>query len=197
MKDYGKIAVLAGGPSSEREISLKSGSAVFRALKKMYRDVYFVEMGKGPASLPVGPDFDTVFIALHGKFGEDGSVQSELERRGIAYTGSGVSASRLARVVFACIPSSPRLIAAWLIPAAAMAVATPPSAFFSPLKPRSADFAACSVLDRDFPALSIPAENFPASSLRLTTRLASVAMSFIPAAIRGIDHLYDFQHICR
>jgi len=91
-----RIAVLSGGPSAERLISLKSGSAVARALAEFGHSVCEVD----PAAVDVssfdwGP-FDAAFIALHGKFGEDGQVQQILEKALIPYTGSGVSASRLA-----------------------------------------------------------------------------------------------------
>ncbi len=91
-----RIAVLSGGPSAERLISLKSGSAVARALAAFGHSVCEID----PAVVDVssfdwGP-FDVAFIALHGKFGEDGQIQEILERGLIPYTGSGVAASRLA-----------------------------------------------------------------------------------------------------
>ena len=91
-----RVAVLCGGPSAERVISLKSGSAVCRALSEIGHAVHEID----PAVVdPAGCDwtrFDVAFIALHGKFGEDGQIQQILEDAGIAYTGSGVDASRLA-----------------------------------------------------------------------------------------------------
>lgn len=92
----GKIAVLAGGPSCEREISLISGKAVFEALKNKGFDVLLLD--------PVGDFVSTlksekvvmVFLALHGTFGEDGVIQKMLEEAGLAYTGSGPVASELA-----------------------------------------------------------------------------------------------------
>lgn len=97
VKKFGKIAILAGGPSSEREISLKSGRAVYDALKREGCNVEWLELGgedaeKALRSIP----FDIAFIALHGRFGEDGTIQKILERMSIPYTGSGVMASRLA-----------------------------------------------------------------------------------------------------
>jgi len=96
MKKYGKIAVLAGGLSNEREISLKSGRAVYNALKKRNQDAVLVDPGDDTRGIlrRVGPDI--VFLALHGRFGEDGTVQSILEEARIPYTGSGVWASGLA-----------------------------------------------------------------------------------------------------
>lgn len=93
---YGTVGVLMGGPSAEREISLKSGRAVAAALRQ--RGVKVVEIGEH-TEIKAGVlarRIDVAFIALHGRFGEDGEVQSFLEERGIPYTGSGVEASRLA-----------------------------------------------------------------------------------------------------
>jgi D-alanine-D-alanine ligase len=91
-----KIAVLSGGDSDERSISLKSGQAVVAALSQRGHFVLPVD----PAVVPLkGMDwngFDVVFIALHGRFGEDGEVQSLLEESGIPYTGSNAEASRIA-----------------------------------------------------------------------------------------------------
>lgn len=88
-----KIAVLKGGPSSEREVSLRSGSAVAQALRSCGYVV--AEIDVTAAALPDLPaDTDVVFVALHGDFGEDGQVQALLEARGIPYTGSDPAASR-------------------------------------------------------------------------------------------------------
>jgi D-alanine-D-alanine ligase len=87
---------LCGGTSAERVISLKSGAAVSRALAELGHSVHEVD----PATVDVirfdWARFDAAFIALHGKFGEDGQVQQILEKAGLPYTGSGVAASRLA-----------------------------------------------------------------------------------------------------
>ena len=97
VKDIGKIAVLAGGPSSERDISIKSGLAVYNALKFEGCDVEWVEIDGGNIQKMLKSiAFDVAFIALHGRFGEDGTIQRILERMSIPYTGSGVMASRLA-----------------------------------------------------------------------------------------------------
>ncbi|MDD5681694.1 MAG: D-alanine--D-alanine ligase, partial [Candidatus Omnitrophica bacterium] len=96
-KGFGKIAVLAGGPSSERAISIKSGRAVYKALKETGCDVKWVDLdGYGFKSIlrKIAPDI--AFLALHGRFGEDGTVQKILESISIPYTGSGVAASRSA-----------------------------------------------------------------------------------------------------
>lgn len=96
MGKYGKIAVFAGGISNEREISLKSGKAVHEALKRKKENAELIDVGEGLKGRLKRLDADVVFIALHGKFGEDGCVQALLEEEGIPYTGSGVTASRLA-----------------------------------------------------------------------------------------------------
>ena len=90
------VAVLMGGVSSEREISLRSGAAVAGGLREAgYRDVREVVVDeKGGFRLPEGTD--VAFVAMHGKFGEDGQVQALLEARGIPHTGSGPEASRRA-----------------------------------------------------------------------------------------------------
>lgn len=91
-----RIAVLSGGPSAERLISLKSGSAVAKALAEFGHSVTEIDPAVVDVSkLDWGP-FDVAFIALHGKFGEDGQIQQILEQALIPYTGSGVAASRLA-----------------------------------------------------------------------------------------------------
>lgn len=94
--DFGKVGVLLGGSSSERAISLKSGKAVARALRN--RGVKVVEIGEDGdvKSGVLKQRIDLAFIALHGRFGEDGQVQHFLEEAGIPYTGSGVAASHLA-----------------------------------------------------------------------------------------------------
>ncbi len=88
------IAVLLGGPSAERKVSLDSGAAVARALRSLGHHVHEVDPRPGGLHLP--PDTDVVFLALHGTYGEDGTVQQELEALGIPYTGCGAEASRLA-----------------------------------------------------------------------------------------------------
>jgi D-alanine-D-alanine ligase len=96
MSEFGKVAVLMGGPSSEREISLLSGNAVLAALRSKGVDAHAFDPAER-ALCELKPDgFERVFIALHGRFGEDGTVQGALEVLGIPYTGSGVMASALA-----------------------------------------------------------------------------------------------------
>ncbi|HZC58740.1 MAG TPA: D-alanine--D-alanine ligase [Chthoniobacterales bacterium] len=89
-----KIAVLCGGPSSEREVSLRSGAAVAKALRLLGADAFEIDVQDGNVHLPTGTDL--AFNALHGTFGEDGCIQAILDRKGILYTGEGERGSRLA-----------------------------------------------------------------------------------------------------
>ena len=101
---FKKVAVLKGGPSSERNISLKSGAAVAIGLRAAGYDVIEVDVTSRSLDLP--EPVDAVFIALHGEFGEDGQIQKILEAHQIPYTGSGPSAclasfdKRLSKEVF-------------------------------------------------------------------------------------------------
>ncbi len=92
---FGKVAVLFGGRSAEREVSLKSGAAVLAALLKSGVDAHEFDPATGNLQALKDEGFDMAFIALHGRFGEDGTVQGALELLGIPYTGSGVMASAL------------------------------------------------------------------------------------------------------
>ena len=89
-----KIAVLCGGPSSEREVSLRSGSAVTKALRLLGADAFEIDIKGGDFHLPDGTEL--AFNALHGTFGEDGAVQAILDTKGVPYTGEGVEGSRVA-----------------------------------------------------------------------------------------------------
>lgn len=89
-----QVAVLLGGPSAEREVSLRSGAAVAAALRSVGHTV--AEIDPRPGSLELPPGTEIAFLALHGTYGEDGQVQIELERLGIPYTGCGVEASQVA-----------------------------------------------------------------------------------------------------
>lgn len=88
------IVVMLGGPSAEREISLLTGAAVAKALRSLGHEVSEVDPVKPGWSLP--PKTDVVFLALHGTYGEDGTVQDQLEKLGVPYTGCGPEASRTA-----------------------------------------------------------------------------------------------------
>jgi D-alanine-D-alanine ligase len=96
MSEFGKVAVLMGGPSSEREISFLSGNAVLAALRERGVDAHAFDPKERPLTDLAAERFARVFIALHGRFGEDGTVQGALEVMHIPYTGSGVMASALA-----------------------------------------------------------------------------------------------------
>jgi D-alanine-D-alanine ligase len=94
--DLGKVAVLMGGRSAEREVSLMSGQGVLDALQSQGIDAHAFDPAAQDLSLLKRDGFARCFIALHGRFGEDGTVQGALELLGIPYTGSGVMASSIA-----------------------------------------------------------------------------------------------------
>ena len=89
-----KIAVMLGGPSAEREVSLRSGTSVAKALRSLGHEVYEVDPLHGAFDLP--PEMDVVLLALHGTYGEDGTVQRRLDELGEIYTGCDADASRVA-----------------------------------------------------------------------------------------------------
>jgi D-alanine-D-alanine ligase len=93
--EFGKVAVLLGGDSTEREISLLSGGAVLQALKRRGVDAHAFDPGERPVQSLASEGFDRAWNALHGPGGEDGLMQGALEWLGIPYTGSGVLASAL------------------------------------------------------------------------------------------------------
>jgi D-alanine-D-alanine ligase len=88
------VAVLMGGPGSEREVSLATGRGVSKALRSLGVEVLDVDVRDENFALP--KDVDLAFITIHGTFGEDGQIQEILEKRGVPYTGDGVEASRTA-----------------------------------------------------------------------------------------------------
>lgn len=94
MSEFGKVAVLFGGTSAEREVSLNSGSRVLAALQGQGIDAHAYDPAEQPLDALKG--YDRAFIALHGRHGEDGTIQGALEVMHIPYTGSGVLASALA-----------------------------------------------------------------------------------------------------
>jgi D-alanine-D-alanine ligase len=96
VKRFGKVAVLMGGTSAEREISLMSGSGVLAALRSQGVDAHAFDPAERELSDLKRDGFQRCFIALHGRHGEDGTVQGALELLGIPYTGSGVMASAVA-----------------------------------------------------------------------------------------------------
>jgi D-alanine-D-alanine ligase len=89
-----KVAVLMGGPGSERDVSLATGQGISKALRSLGADVVEVDVRDENFELP--KEVELAFIALHGTFGEDGQIQQLLEQRGVAYTGEGVEESKLA-----------------------------------------------------------------------------------------------------
>ena len=95
-QDFGRVAVLYGGKSAEREVSLKSGAAVIDALQSAGVDVVAIDVGDALLTRLLNEKIDRAFIILHGRGGEDGSMQGLLECLGIPYTGSGILASALA-----------------------------------------------------------------------------------------------------
>ena len=96
MADFGKVAVLMGGRSAEREVSLMSGAGVLEALRSRGVDAHAFDPADRALDDLVREGFARVFIALHGRFGEDGTVQGALELLRLPYTGSGVMGSAIA-----------------------------------------------------------------------------------------------------
>ncbi len=95
-EQFGRVAVMMGGTAAEREVSLKSGAAVYQALKNQGVDVQAVDVTGSPIEALQGLAVDRVFNIIHGRGGEDGVLQALLQVMGIPYTGSGVLASALA-----------------------------------------------------------------------------------------------------
>jgi len=91
--NFGKVGVLFGGRSAERDVSIMSGTGVLHALKSRGIDAHGFDPAERSLAELAAENFDCVFIALHGRYGEDGSLQGALEQLGIPYTGSGVMAS--------------------------------------------------------------------------------------------------------
>jgi len=94
MSERLNITVMLGGPSAEREVSLRTGAAVARALRSVGHDVHELDPKTPDWVLPA--DTDAVFLALHGTYGEDGTVQQQLDKLGVPYTGCDAEASRIA-----------------------------------------------------------------------------------------------------
>jgi D-alanine-D-alanine ligase len=94
-EQFGRVAVMMGGSAAEREVSLRSGAAVYEALKSKGVDAIAVDVTGSPIDALAGQKFDRVFNIIHGRGGEDGVLQAVLEVQGIPYTGSGVLASAL------------------------------------------------------------------------------------------------------
>ena len=96
MTQFGKVGVLLGGRSAEREVSLQSGQRVLAGLKHSGIDAHAFDTGVQDLAALAAQGFDRVMIALHGRFGEDGTIQGVLDWMALPYTGSGVMASALA-----------------------------------------------------------------------------------------------------
>lgn len=94
-KKFGHVAVVIGGASAEREISLSSGMAVFEALKRLHINATVIDINDNTITALAGENIDRVFNVIHGRGGEDGVLQSVLQIMNIPYTGSGVMASAL------------------------------------------------------------------------------------------------------
>lgn len=124
------ITVMLGGPSAEREVSLRTGAAVARALRSLGHEVHELDPKTSEWVLPSGTD--VVFLALHGTYGEDGTVQKQLDRLGVPYTGCDAEASRIA---FDKVLTKQNCIKAGVPTAKFVAVTSPGTAFpekFSP-----------------------------------------------------------------
>ena len=96
VREFGRVAVLFGGDSSEREISLLSGNAVLEGLKRRGVDAHAFDPRDAALATLISEGFERVWIALHGPGGEDGTLQGALEYLGVPYTGSGVMGSAIA-----------------------------------------------------------------------------------------------------
>ncbi|HAQ49034.1 MAG TPA: D-alanine--D-alanine ligase, partial [Glaciecola sp.] len=93
--NYGKVAVMFGGSSAEREVSLNSGKAVLRGLLDMGVDAHTFDPSEQPLTQLLADNFDRVVIMLHGRGGEDGSLQGALQQLNLPYSGTGVLGSAL------------------------------------------------------------------------------------------------------
>src|SRR4051812_5087519 len=94
MSERLNITVMLGGPSAEREVSLRTGAAVARALRSVGHEVHELDPKTPEWILPANTD--VVFLALHGTYGEDGTIQEQLEKLGVPYTGCDAESSRIA-----------------------------------------------------------------------------------------------------
>ena len=101
-KQFGRVAVLYGGTSSEREISLLTGAAIIQALELLGVETVAIDIKENSLDAIAKANVDRAFIALHGPGGEDGTLQGALECLQIPYTGSGVMASALAMDKLRC-----------------------------------------------------------------------------------------------
>lgn len=166
MSEFGKVAVLLGGTSAEREISLLSGKAVLAALREKGIDAHAFDPAERPIFDLKREGFARVFIALHGRFGEDGTVQGALETLRLPYTGSGVMGSALAMDKW-------RTKLVWL----ASGVPTPRFALLE----RNCDFDRL-VRDLGLPLIVKPAHEGSTIGITKVSRLADLPAAYAEAA---------------
>lgn len=117
IQQFGKVGVLLGGRSTEREISLMSGYNILKALRIKGINAHTFDLSEHDLTTFIAEKFDRIFIALHGRYGEDGTIQGVLEQLNIPYTGPGVTASAIAidkimtkRIWLACNLPTPRFM---------------------------------------------------------------------------------------
>ncbi|MEW6165145.1 MAG: D-alanine--D-alanine ligase [Pseudomonadota bacterium] len=164
--EFGKVAVLMGGSSAEREISLISGAAVLAALKNAGVDAHAFDPAERPVWELAGAGVARVFNILHGGAGEDGTVQGALDLLGIPYTGSGVLASALAM---------DKIRTKWVWQAAG--VPTPRSR-----RVRAADEGAAVIAELGLPLIVKPVREGSSIGLTKVTRAEQFAAAFAAAA---------------
>lgn len=161
------ITVLAGGPGGEREVSLNSGKAVHDALIRLGHRVQMRDIGPSDLSaLDLPADF--IFIALHGEFGEDGTVQAAIEAKGLTYAGTGPAASRLAmnkvdakrRFEEKGIPTPPWAVATKQTIAASLASVTAPVVVKPVCSGSSVDTSICRTPDAALAATKAVVERY-------------------------------------
>jgi D-alanine-D-alanine ligase len=163
---FGKVAVLLGGRSAEREVSLRSGGMVLAALRARGIDAHAFDPRERGLEALIDERFERVFIALHGRFGEDGTIQGALEYLGLPYTGSGVMASALAMDKW-------RSKLVWH----ALGIATPEHALLA----AGADWA--SVVDRlGLPIMVKPAREGSSIGISKVTSLEQLEPAYLTAA---------------
>ncbi|CAG2146773.1 D-alanine--D-alanine ligase B [compost metagenome] len=174
-KSLGKVGVLLGGRSAEREVSLMSGNGVLAALRARGVDAHPFDPALQPVAELAAAGFDRVFIALHGRYGEDGTIQGMLEMLGIPYTGSGVLASALAMDK----PATKRLWMSHGLPTPRFAVLRPDT-----------DFNAV-VADLGLPLIVKPAREGSSIGLTKVTDASQMREAFERAAVLDDDVLAE------
>jgi D-alanine-D-alanine ligase len=168
-EQLGKVAVVMGGWSAERDVSLMSGQQVFESLASKGIDVHAVDAGRDIASVLLAGNFDRAFLILHGRGGEDGHVQGALELAGVPYTGSGVQGSAIAMDKY----RSKLLCRAHDVPTAAGAIVS------------SVSEAKAAALAIDLPVVIKPTMEGSSIGVSMVNDLASVEAAFNEAARHG------------